>query len=204
LTQFRIKTWWLSSTTTPTVGPTGSGADVEIDDIIMDDVVINDLSLKGLTYSGPALHDALAIGLLSYSPTTPSYTQYALGTPTGTSTLHNYAFLYVGGTGFTVGDTLTISSGGYSMTVTVTFVDSTGVIQFWTNGSGTFPVGSYGPFLATGGSGTGAYFTVTALEVPNYTPGSQWIGTYRVVGATVKPEKEVNVWKVVTEEVVMR
>jgi hypothetical protein len=205
LCQHKIRTWWLQSVSAPTVGPTGSGSDVEIDEIIMDDVVINDLSLKGLTYSGPALHDDLQSGtLLFYPATTPSHTQYALGTPTGTSTLHNFAGIYVAGTGYTVGNVLTISGAGHSMTATVTFVDGSGAIQLWTNGSGTFPVGSYGPFLAGGGSGSGAYFSVVALEVPNYTPGSQWIGTYRVVGATVKPEKEVNVWRVVTEEVIMR
>jgi hypothetical protein len=203
LVQHRIKTWWEKSGSTPTVA---------VDEIILDDVVINNLSNTGLTYSGPVLHDTLAIGTLSYPATTPSYTEYALGTPTGGTTLHNIASLYSPGSagGYSVGDLLTISSGGHSMSVTVTFVydvpgGATGLIGQTTTDdpSGTFPAGTYGPIASSGGSGTGAFFNVWAVEVPNYT-GTGWIGTYRIIGASVTPEKEKDVWKIQTEEVVMR
>jgi hypothetical protein len=211
LVQHLVKTWWLKSATTPTVGPTGGGADVEIDEIILDDPVINTLNdLAHVTYAGPTLHDDLQIGVLFYPATTPSYTQYALGTPSGTA-LGNFATLYTPGSagGYIVGDVLTLSSGGHTMQVTVTFVydvgATTGLIGAWDNiPGGDYPAGVYNFILASGGSGTGAYFNVIAIEVPTYTPGTQWIGTYRVIGASVTHEKEKDIWKVQTESVVMR
>jgi len=206
LVQHLIKTWWLSQSSTPTVGATGSGANVEIDEIIMDDVVISSLNnTTTLDYSGPVLHDDVTtFGSLFYPATTPSYTEYALGTPTGT-TLRNVATIYTGGTSYVIGDTLTISSGGFTMQVDVVYVTS-GVIGATTaiDYSGTFPAGFYGPILATGGSGSGAYFNVVSFQIPTYTPGTAWIGTYRVVGAVIKPEREKDVWKIITESVIMR
>ncbi len=98
------------------------------------------------------------------------------------------------------------------MTVTITFVydvpaGPTGLIGNTTNPdvSGTYPAGTYGPIAcSTSGGGSGAFFNVFSVNVPTYTPGTAWIGTYRVVGAEVKPEKEKDIWKVVTESVVMR
>lgn len=213
LVQHKIKTWWLKSATTPTIGATGSGEDVEIDEIIMDDVVINSLNnLSSLSYSGPVLHDDLTtFGAFFYPATTPSYTQYALGTPSGTD-LQSFATLWSAGTdgGYVVGDTLNINSGGFTMSIDVTAVYTVGTITGLIAGTtgvdpaGTYPAGFYGPIEASGGSGTGALFTVFAAEVVTYTPGTQWIGTYRVVGAEIKPEREKDIWRVTTESVVMR
>jgi hypothetical protein len=173
-------------------------------------VVINNLSGTGLTYSGPVLHDSLVVGLLSYPATTPSYTQYALGTPTGT-TLVNVVSLYTTGAdgGYVVGDTITISSGGHTVSANVTAVYTVGTITgiiagLSTNPGGNFPAGTYGPLGGTGGSGTGALFNVWSFAQTTYTPGTAWIGTYRIIGASVTPEKEKNVWKIQTESVVMR
>ena len=202
LVQHRVKTWWEKSGSTPTVA---------VDEIILDNVVINDLSNKGLQYSGPVLHDALSIGILSYPATTPSYTEYALGTVTG-SALSNFASLYSPGDagGYVIGDTVTISGGGHSMSVDVTYVydvpgGATGLIGATTNPdpSGTFPSGTYGPIAASGGSGSGAFFNVFSVEIPTYT-GPGWIGTYKIIGASVTPEREKDIWKIRTEEVVMR
>jgi hypothetical protein len=201
LVQYLIKTWWEKSSTTPTV---------VVDEIIMDDVVIGSLNnINSLTYSGPVLHDDLTIGATFYPATTPSSTQYHLGTQTGT-TLVNIISLYTPGSagGYVVGDTITCASLGYSATTHVTSVYDVDTITGLINGlatpaSGTFPPGGYGP-LGGGGSGSGALFNVSAVMAPTYTPGTQWIGTYRVVGATVTPEKEKDVWKIQTESVIMR
>lgn len=201
LVQHLIKTWWEKTTITPVIA---------VDEIIMDDVVISSLNnTTTLDYSGMVLHDDLTtFGALFYPATTPSYTQYALGAPTGT-TLQNIATLAFNGSGYSVGDHLTIASSGHSMAVDVTFVyDSgtvTGLIGATTviDTSGTFPPGAYGPIASSGG-GTGAAFFVTSLEAPTYTSGTQWIGTYKIIGASVTPEKEKDVWKIQTESVIMR
>ncbi len=211
LVQHKIRTWWLKSSSTPTVGPTGGGADVEIDEIILDDVVISSLnSTTTLTYSTPVLHDDITtFGTLFYPATTPSYTQYALGTPTGT-TQSNIAAIVSGGSGYSVSDVLTIAQGGFTMSVTVTYVYDVGATTGIVGGTttidtgGTFPSGSYGPIAATGGGGSGSAFNVLSVTVPTFTPGTEWIGTYRVIGAEIKPEKEKDIWKIVTESVVMR
>lgn len=206
LTQHLIKTWWIQSSNPPTPPA--------IDEIIMDDVVINNLTLNGLAYSGPALHDDLQSGnLLFYPATTPSATQYSLGTPTGGTSLHNSVGIYSPGTtgGYTVGSTITITGFGHSVTADVTAIYDVGTITgliggLSTNPGGTFPASQtiWGPFGGSGGGGAGAFFQVFAFETPNYTPGTAWIGTYRIVGATVTPEREKNVWKIMTESVVMR
>ena len=78
LIQHKIRTWWLSSSTTPTVGIPGSGADVEVEEILPDNVVISTLnSTSTLAYSGMVLHDAITTFLVLFWPaTTPSYTTY--------------------------------------------------------------------------------------------------------------------------------
>jgi hypothetical protein len=206
LVQHKIKTWWEKSVATPTVA---------IDDIILDDVVIPSLNnINSLVYSGPVLHDDYSLGVLFYPATTPSYTQYALGTPTGTSTLQNYGVIQSvipggRGTNYAVGDTLTITDSGHVHTMHVTLVvdfpgEPAAIGTYTDDLGGTFPPGFYGPFFATGGSGTGALFQIASANVPNYTPGSAWKGTYRVIGASVTPEKEKNLWKIQTESVIMR
>lgn len=78
LCQHIIRTWWLSSATKPTRGLPGSGADVEVQDIIMDDIIISTLNdVTKLEYSGMCLHDAITtFGTFTYAATTPSASDY--------------------------------------------------------------------------------------------------------------------------------
>ncbi len=112
LIQHKLRTWWVNSVTTPTVGPTGSGSDVIVDDIIPDTIIISTLNdITVLAYSGMCLHnDLTTFGVLFWPATTPNYTDYV----------------------------------------------------------------------------------------------ASWQGFEKVIAAAVTPEKELNVWKIVTESVVMR
>jgi hypothetical protein len=78
LTQQTLRTWWLSSASIPTQGLPGSGADVEVQEIIMDDIVISTLNdVTQLAYSGMALHDAITtFGVFIWPATVPSTTDY--------------------------------------------------------------------------------------------------------------------------------
>lgn len=78
LTQFIVRAWWMSSPTIPTRGLPGSGADVEIQDIIMDDIIISELNdTSRLAYSGMVLHDDITtFGVLFYPETIPNVTDY--------------------------------------------------------------------------------------------------------------------------------
>ncbi len=70
-----LRTWWIVSSTTPTVGPTG---DIVVEDIIPDNVIISVLNdATVLAYSGMVLHDDLITFAVFFWPaTTPSYTDY--------------------------------------------------------------------------------------------------------------------------------
>jgi hypothetical protein len=78
LIQHKLRTWWLKSPTTPTVGIPGSGMDVEIEEIIPDTIIISTLNdVTVLAYSGMVLHDDLTtFGSLFWPETTPNYTDY--------------------------------------------------------------------------------------------------------------------------------
>ncbi len=78
LIEHKLRTWWVSSSTTPTVGIPGSGADVEIEEILPDNVIISTLNdVSVLSYSGMVLHDDLTtFGVLFWPETTPNYTDY--------------------------------------------------------------------------------------------------------------------------------
>ncbi len=70
-----LRTWWISSSTTPTVGPAG---DIVVENIIPDNVIISTLNdISVLAYSGMVLHDDLTtFGVLFWPATDPSYTDY--------------------------------------------------------------------------------------------------------------------------------
>lgn len=76
-----------------------------------------------------------------------------------------YISLYNPGNGYTVGDTLTISAGGESATLSVTFVgsvmDGTGVVA-WSVTANTFTAAHNG-LMASGGTGSGAGFNVFVI-----------------------------------------
>jgi hypothetical protein len=78
LCQHTLRTWWLNSVSKPTRGLPGSGADVEVQDIVMDDIIISALNnVTTLEYSGMALHDAITtFATFVYAATVPSATAY--------------------------------------------------------------------------------------------------------------------------------
>jgi hypothetical protein len=77
LCQHIIRTWWLSSFTKPTRGLPGSGADVEVQDIVMDDIIGNELNdVSKLMYTGMTLHDDITWWGFFYPSTIPGVTAY--------------------------------------------------------------------------------------------------------------------------------
>ncbi len=190
-----IRTWWQKSATTPTV---------TFDEIITDSVTITTAGLTTNRTFQDVLHDGFYAQWLYatefFPATTPSFTEYYKGTDAGTFTNHNQIVAYTIGTGYTVGDNLTIGLAS----IQITGVGIAGSI-FNFNVTDEGVGGTYlNPVTATGGTGTGATFNVTAYTVPDYVPGSQWIGTERIVHASVTPEREKDIWRISTESVTMR
>ena len=198
LVQHEIKTWWEKSGSTPTVS---------FNEIVTDDVIINNLANTGLEYARSVLHDGFTFGTLSFPATTPTATEYSLGTVSG-SVETNFISLYSPGTGYTVGNVLSISGDGGAATITVEGTYTSGSVLNWSpylcTTCGWAATGIYGPYTASGGSGSGAAFYVSAFDYPTYSPGTAWIGSSRVIAASVTPEKEKNIWKIQTESVIMR
>ncbi len=196
LCQHKIKTWWIKSVVTPVI---------PIDEIITDSPVISSLNnTTTLQYAGEVLHDDLTtFGALFYPATTPSYTEYALGVATGSTTTEGFVTLVNPGTGYVMGDTLTITGDGNSATLVVGAIGVAGSILYTTTSSGTFVV-TGGAYASTGGTGTGAQFYITVVAVPNFVSGTAWKGTERIIGASVTPEREKDLWKIQTRSVVMR
>jgi hypothetical protein len=202
LVEHVIRTWWVNSSSTPTI---------TYDRIVTGDVIINNLALTGLEYARNVLHDGFSFGILSYPATTPSASEYT-GALNGLAP-GNYqiASLYTPGSagGYTAGETITVSDGrGHTMQTTVLSVYDVGTIHgiigsLSANGTGNFPPGGYGPFPGSGGSGQGALFNVSAFNIPAFV-GGPWIGTLRIIDASVVPEKEPNMWKCQTKSVVMQ
>lgn len=194
LVEHTIRTWWAKSTATPTIN---------YDRIITGDVVINNLALTGLEYARNVLHDGFSFGLLSFPPTTPTASEYAGSQiPTGR---HNAAVRQtVGTSGHHVGDVIHIITNGYHMQVTVTETydvgEETGFVLNTTTDDpgGTYPPGTYGPIFASG-----ILWNVIATDIPPVA-GGPWIGTERIIDASVVPEKEPNIWKCQTKSVVMQ
>jgi len=69
LIQHKLRTWWVSSSTTPVI---------TVEDIIPENIVISTLNdITVLAYSGMVLHDDITtFGTLFWPATTPSYTEY--------------------------------------------------------------------------------------------------------------------------------
>jgi hypothetical protein len=73
-----------------------------------------------------------------------------------------YILMCYVGTGYAAGDTLTISSGGESATISITAVGISGEITAWTVSSNTFTV-PYSCLVASGGSGSNARLSVEVV-----------------------------------------
>jgi hypothetical protein len=78
LTLHKLRTWWVKSSTTPTVSVPGGGGDVEVEEIIPETIIISTLNdVTVLAYSGMVLHDAITtFGSLVWAATTPDYSTY--------------------------------------------------------------------------------------------------------------------------------
>lgn len=197
LCQQTIRTWWVNSDNPP---PTPA-----VDEIIMDNPIINTLnSLSTLTYAGECLHDAITtFGAFMYPATTPSGTEYHLGIPDGTFTNVGVASIANPGSGYVIGGSGSFSGDGNFVTIQITQVGVSNSITAFSVTSSTFAMAG-GPYMLSGGGGTGAEFNVLIFTIPNYIPGTAWIGTERVIAANVTPEREHNLWKIQTRSVVMR
>src|SRR5882724_878643 len=188
LVRTKIKTWWETGSSAPTPS---------FDEIISDTVVIRafdrverftDVLHNGFTTT---FATEIGAGIQTFLATSPSYDEYYKGTPDGTSTDHVYFSLIDPGAGYVVGDHLFFAGGSAEIEITATqgtggFIYSWIVIDEGIGGSYTNPVS------ATGGSGTGAIFFLAPYSIANYTPGTAWVGTERVVSAHITQEKEKN------------
>jgi len=197
LTRMTIRTWWQVS-----VGPPS----VVVDEIIVDTVNVPIFTAGSTTEAQTypnVVHDDITNSLGAHYPaTTPSFEQYYLGTPSGTS---GYAALVLAGpgAGYSVGDT--VSYGGVSATVTA--IGSGGAIIGLSSSpiSGRVISSSNGPVGAlTGGSGSGGQAYVLSATIQNYTAGTAWVGNEKTVAAKVTRTDIPNLWKVQTTAVVMR
>ncbi len=192
-----LKTWWVNSPTKPVIA--------------FDNIITNSITIAGVTrvaqFHG-VLHDGwvtqIGFAVEQFAPTTPTFTEYYLGTPSGTFTNHNLIVLYTPGTGYTLGDVLTIPGTGGSAQIQVTGLGVSNSITGYTIASEGLGGTYTNPVTATGGSGTGAQFNVLPYSVPNYVPGTAWVGTPRVVSADIKQTEIKEQWKIQIRIVEMR
>jgi hypothetical protein len=203
LAKHTIKTWWIHSSTPPTVG---DGMTVDVKEIITDTVNVPIYSsgdtTRAETYPD-VLHDDITNTLgASYPATTPSFTEYYAGTPSGsTASFGVVTSIINGGSGNTVGDVVSISGYGFQ----VLAVDGSGAATFLV----PYPAApahiiyvSTVNLGALTGSGITANIYEITYDIP--VPGSAWVGTLRVIAADVHQTEVPNQWQVMTESVVMR
>jgi hypothetical protein len=205
-----IRTWWINSATPPVVGDADLGTvDVDVKEIITDTVNVpvftSNSNIDAQTYP-EVLHDDITNTLGAFYPaTTPSLTKYYLGTPSGGTSLFYVAGVAAGGTGYGVGDTLTASGHNFTV-ISLGATNSVSAVAPVGSPGGTIIVGftSLGTFAASGGGGTGCQLTVYQVTYDIPVAGSAWVGTEKPIAAEVKQTNIPNLWKVVTESVVMR
>jgi hypothetical protein len=200
LVQHKIKKWWQLSNTTPTVA---------FDEIVSDTVVIRGFA-RVERYSD-VLHDTFittyasgdGAGYQNYPETTPSYSEYYAGVLSGSTTDHNSITIVDGQhPGYTIGQIVTISGGAANAQIRITSIQSGGFVGSWEivdeglGGSYTNPVAD--------SSGNGDTWNVIPYTTGDRIPGTAWVGTERVIAASVTPEKEKHLWKIETHTVVMR
>lgn len=200
LVKHEIKTWWVVASSIPTI---------PFDEIISDTITIQGIS-RAERFSD-VLHDAITTHINNtgasqfYPATSPSFSVYYNGTPSGTSVPHNYILAVEPGSGgYSVGDILTFFGAGDNAQIRITGIQSLGFIYSWEildeGLSGVYT----NPVTAVGGTGSGAKFDIIPYSTPNYIPGTAWVGTERVIAASVTEEPQKNLWKVQTHTVVMR
>lgn len=213
LVKHTVRTWWVESATTPTVGNTDLGSfDIDVKEIITDTVnvpVFSEGSTTGAQEYPEVLHDDITNSLGAfYAATTPTFTEYYAGIGSGTTA--NFGFgtwpSTGNGSGYSVNDSITAC--GYNFTVLG--VDGTGAITF--AAPDPLPPAniiflsstSLGACSVGGGGGSGAFLNVLEVTYDVPIPGSAWIGNERVISAIVRPTEIPGLWKVTTESVVMR
>ncbi|HET6887731.1 MAG TPA: hypothetical protein VFH87_07385, partial [Candidatus Udaeobacter sp.] len=183
LTKHTIATYWVTNV--------GGPPSVATDEIVYDTIVLNSINGGGnLEQVDDVLHDSAFFGGgYWFGATTPSYSEY-----TGWQTVF--------GTGawiFTAGSA-TVTGSGTNFTGELHVGDVVG--RYWGMGPAItiISIGSAttltlsSPMPISGSSGV-----YVSRDL-----GSRWIGTSRVVGATVSPTNIPNLWKVQTKSVVMR
>jgi hypothetical protein len=201
LVKHTIRTWFMLKDTTPTVGIPGSGSDVEFSEIITDSAVITGLS-GAPEFVHDVLHDAYVYGSIAFAATTPSASEYVSGIPSGSTVHKNLATLYNPGAGAILGAHITLLLGAYSKNdIIITALGVGNSILAYSDGlGGSFPNGTTGPLSSSYGS----QWNVFGWDSPTYIPGTGWIGTERVISATVVPTDIPRLWKIQTKSVVAR
>ena len=193
-----LKTWWVNSTTEPVIS---------VDLIIPDSITILGIPGGNVRSFHQVLHDDWTTsGSLPqfYPATTPSFTKYVLGEFSSIQNLVDISLNDVG-TGYQVGDILSVFATTGNGTVQVTQVGISNSIVAFTVLT-TFPIlyGTSSPTSLNGGSGTGANAIVSTFvgRVPD--TSTRWIGNPKIVSANITPTEIPNLWKITTRTVVMR
>ena len=209
LAKHTIRTWWIDSATPPTVGNTDLGSfDIDVKEIISDTVnvpVFTTGSDLGAQSFSDVLHDDITNTLGAFYPaTTPSFTEYYLGTSSGVTSLYYVAFPTVQGTGYAVGNTV----GFGPATFVVAAVGAAGELlavqaEGYPGPVAITAITNLGVFAGSGG-GTGASATVFQVDYSIATPGTAWVGNERPIAADIKQTDVPNLWKIAIEFVVMR
>jgi hypothetical protein len=211
LCKHTIRTWWINQPSPPTVGDQDLGTfDVDVKEIITDTVNVPVYNANNNTEAQTfpdVLHDNITNTLGAFYPaTTPSLTEYYLGTSAGPGgTGHVYA-LTNPGSGYTVGSAITVC--GTPCTILAVGVSNSiiAINQVAAPPTGVIITGltNAGACSVSGGGGTGAAFDDLQVTYDNVVPGSAWVGNERTIAGDVQPTEIPNLWKVVTESVVMR
>lgn len=189
LVQILLRTWWEISATKPDISSL-------VSDIFPDTISVIESNpvgegLRERNYEG-VLHDAGYIPGSGIVPaTTPTFTEY---TGLGPITVLTGTVGYTSGSAVVTGTGTAFSSqvdaGDY-------FFGSIAVVSVGSNTSLTLATPIYFPPDASPISG------LTAFIRP-YDAGDRWIGTERIIGATVVPAPGHNRWRVELQSVVMR
>jgi len=200
LVKHEIKTWWQLSNTIPTI---------PFDEIISDTISVQGISRVErfsdvcmmpfrFTLTTPARVNSTRQPLLALASTILELlAAHQLRIPISACLIRRG--------GYTVGDVLTLAGGAVNATIRVTGLQAAGGFIYSWVVLNEGVSGSYlNPVTASGGTGSGAKFNVVPYEAANYVPGTAWVGTDRVIAASVTPEREKHLWKIQTNTVVMR
>ncbi len=87
----------------------------------------------------------------------------SLSPPIFTASSGNYIVQYAPGSGYTVGNTLTITDGTYTAVIVVSVLGVGNSVRAWTVSSNSFNYSTTAPLYASGGSGSGTGFWFVQL-----------------------------------------